>query len=152
MRRRTLLASGFCLLFFAACGSDPSPPGPAVVDLKAIAQSGMNLGVNNTDRPVPIAVYQLVTTETFQSAPVEVLQSASATTLGANLLKEEGLILPVGGTVEKRIIAEEDASAIGVLAGFRDASGKMVKHIIPVSLGDEKAVTITIGPTGMVVN
>ncbi|MDW3224242.1 MAG: type VI secretion system lipoprotein TssJ [Paracoccaceae bacterium] len=127
-------------------------PGPTVVSLNATAAAGMNPGPDGSDRPLTVAVYHLTTPVSFQSAPFAALQSDAAGTLGADLLQEDTLVLPPGGTAALDIAVADGATAVGLLAGFRDPAGKARQQVLPVASGRTSDVTLTVGPSGLVLN
>ena len=136
MDRRSFIALSLGTLTVAACGG---PPGAAEVTVNATGAANMNRGASG-DLPVTLTFYHLASVANFQAAAPSTLLSDASGSLGADLLKQETLILPPGGSATKVIAAEGSATAIGILAGLLNPSGKTTKHVGAVAPGSKATV------------
>ncbi|MDH5453835.1 MAG: type VI secretion system lipoprotein TssJ [Paracoccaceae bacterium] len=141
-RRNFLIGSG-ALGLVSAC-----TPTAGAVTLVATATPGMNPGPDGADRPLTLHIVQLRGAGVFDSADFFALQNPSAA-LGGDLVKAEQMVLAPGGTANKTLALEPSTSMIGVIAGFRDPSGKAFRVKSVVSPTATVSFAIVAGPGGI---
>jgi type VI secretion system protein VasD len=146
-RRAFLLLSGSTGLLLA-CGG--GPPGPATVNATVTGALGMNPGPDGTDRPVTVTLLRLRDAGAFTSADVLALQDP-ATVLAADLVGMDQVAVAPGGTVAKTLVMEPEATQLGVMAAFRDPTGKVWRQAVPVTAGSTVTANISVGPGGLAV-
>ena len=142
-RRTTILALGATGVV-AACG----PGGPGAVAVTATGSAGMNPGPDGSDRPVTVQVLQLRSLAAFNTADPLALQNPAAA-LGGDLISALPLAVTPGGTATANIALDPSVAAIGVVAGFRNPTGKNVRASAGIGPTDSKTATIGIGPGGL---
>jgi type VI secretion system protein VasD len=145
-RRGFLLLSGGAGLLLA-CGG---PPGPATVNASVTGAAGMNPGPDGADRPMTVSLLRLRDAGAFNSADVIALQDP-ATALAADLVGMDQVAVAPGGTVAKTVVMEPEATQLGVMALFRDPTGKVWRQAVPVAPGSTVTANISVGPGGLVV-
>lgn len=144
LTRRHFIALGCAAagLGLAACTEEA-----ATLAISAQARSGMNPGPDGTDRPLTLTVVQLLGTSAFDGADFFALQNP-ATALGAELARQDQLVLAPGGSVSKTIAIQTGVAAVGVIAGFRDPSGKTFRQRIAAP-ASESGLIVSVGPGGL---
>lgn len=139
-RRLFLLATAA----LAAC----TPAGPGAATLRATARAGMNPGPDGADRPVTLQVVQMRGSGAFDSADAFALQ-APATALGADFIRADVITLAPGGSVSKAIPFDPATAVLGVVAGFRDPSGKTFRAKVAVDPTSSPGFAVDVGPSGL---
>ena len=142
--RRATLAGLGALTLVAACG----PKGPGAVDLAISGQAGANPGPDGLDRPLTLQILQLRGTASFDAANPLALQDPAAA-LGADLVKAEAVTLAPGGSASKTLVLDPATTAVAVVAGFRNPSGKAVRAKMAVNPTAKAAFTVSVGPGGV---
>lgn len=127
-----------------ACG----PAGPGEVVVTASGSAGMNPGPDGSDRPLTVSVLQLRGTAAFNAADPFALQDP-ASALGADLISVTQIPLTPGATATKAVSLDPAVAAIGVVAGFRDPTGKQFRASAPISPTAKAAATVAVGPGGL---
>lgn len=145
LTRRAALGGLCALALTSACGG---PKGPGSVDLAISGQAGANPGPDGTDRPLTLQILQLRSTATFDAADPRALQDPAAV-LGADLVKAETVALASGGTASKTLVLDPATTAVAVVGGYRDLSGKTVRASASVSPTGKASFTVTAGPGGV---
>ena len=143
-RRETMIALGASGLV-TACGG---PAGPGAVTVTATGSAGMNPGPDGSDRPVTVQVLQLRGLSAFNTADPLALQNPAAA-LGGDLISAVPLAVTPGGTATASIALDPSVAAIGVVAGFRNPTGKNVRASAAIGPTDTKTATIGIGAGGL---
>ena len=87
----------------------------------------------------------------FDSADVLSLQDPSAA-LGPTLLRTDQLVLAPGGSGTLDIPIVAGATAFGIVAGFRDASGKTFRAIKALPASGNASFNITVSSAGLTVS
>lgn len=143
LHRRNFLIIGGCGLALAGCAGGAAP----VMTVSATGAPGMNPGPDGADRPVTVSVLQMTGSSAFDTADAIALQSP-ATALGSDLLKADQIVLAPGGSATRAIPLQTGATVIGITAGFRDPTGKIVRRKIaaPTRSG---GLMITVGSSGL---
>lgn len=141
---RRLFLFATAALPLAAC----TPAGPGAATLRATARAGMNPGPDGADRPVTIQVVQMRGSGAFDSADAFALQSPQAA-LGADFIRADVITLAPGGSVSKAIPFDAATAVLGVVAGFRDPSGKTFRAKVAVDPTSSPGFALDVGPTGI---
>ncbi len=145
MMRRDVMGAGGALFLVAACGG---PAGPGTISVSASGAAGMNPGPDGSDRPLTVTILQLSSTSGFDSADFFALQDA-ANTLASDVVGVEQIALAPGASAQASFPVKAGATALGVVAGFRDPGGKVFRATVPVAPGDDVAITISVGSGGL---
>ena len=145
IERREFILAGSALSGLALAGC----MGPASNNMSVSVQgrAGMNPGPDGKDRPVTVTILQMSGTSAFDSADYVSLQSPSSA-LGSELVKADQIVVTPGTPVSKVIPVQAGVSAIGIVGGFRDASGKVVRKKIAAPTKDSGLV-IGVGSGGI---
>jgi type VI secretion system protein VasD len=143
IERRDFLLGTAALGLMVAC-----TPKAGSVTLMATGTSGMNPGPGGADRPLTVHVVQLRATGAFDSADFFALQNPAGA-LGGDLVKAEQMVLTPGAGVTKTIALDPATTAIGVIAGLRDPTGKAFRAKSPVSPTAKAAFAVEIGAGGI---
>lgn len=148
LTRRTMIITGASAITLAACGEEP---GLGRVNVQASMLAGANPAPDGTDRPLIVSMFQLRGKDAFDAADVLSLQDPQ-TALGADLIRSEQLVLAPGGSAAADFPVEMGAEAMGIIAGFRDPSGKTFRTVIPLPATGDVPVTITVSSAGIAVS
>jgi len=145
--RRTFILGTLATGMLAACVQEAAP-GPGAVTVVAQGSSGMNPGPDGSDRPLTLQVLQLRGTGAFDGADFFALQSPESA-LGADLVKSDQIALAPGGRVQRTIALEPGTVAIGVVAGYRDPSGKVFRTRSVISPTAQATFQLDVGRAGI---
>ncbi|PUB17277.1 type VI secretion system lipoprotein TssJ [Yoonia sediminilitoris] len=148
LTRRTMIITGGSALTLAACGGEP---GPGRVNVQASMVAGANPAPDGSDRPLIVSMFQLRGTDAFSAADVLSLQDPQ-TALGGDLIRTEQIVLPPAGAAATDFPIEMGAAALGIVAGFRDPSGKTFRTTIPLPATGDVPLTITVSSSGIAVS
>ena len=140
--RRTFMITGTSAL--VACGK----AGPGAINVSATMTAGANPGPDGTDRPLTLTLVSLNATDAFDSADVFSLQDPE-TALGSTLIRSDQLALAPNGTGALAIPVIAGATTFGVVAGFRDVSGKAFRATVAIPPSGDLPVNITVSPAGL---
>src|SRR5215468_9275595 len=113
-----LATLGFSAL--VGCGGPPPPPPPTVAALTITAAADVNPDAGGNAAPVAVRVYQLASTAAFDQADFFQLYNNDQAVLGADLLSRDEVTITPGGTQQLVKDLKPGATAIGVVAAFRD--------------------------------
>jgi type VI secretion system protein VasD len=102
------------------CGGAPPPPPPTIAALTMNAAANINPDAGGNAAPVTVRVYQLASTAAFDQADFFQLYNNDQAVLGADMLGRDELTLTPGGTQQLVKELKPGATAIGVVAAFRD--------------------------------
>ncbi len=146
IERREFLILGSAGLMLSAC------MGPASNNMTVTVQgnAGMNPGPDGQDRPVTVTILQMSGTSAFDAADYVALQSPSSA-LGSELVKADQIVVTPGAAVSRVIPVQAGVSAIGVVGGFRNASGKVVRKKIAAPTKDS-GLMVGVGSGGISVS
>lgn len=144
LTRRLFIISGAGAAGLAACGD----AGPGTINVSANMAPGANPGPDGSDRPLTLSFFSLNAQDAFDAADVLALQDPE-TALGATLLRADQLALAPGGSGMLDIPVPAGATTLGVIAGFRDVSGKTFRTTTAIPASGDLAVTIAVSPSGL---
>lgn len=120
--RRTAILTGASLLTLTACG----PEDPASLTISAQGSAGMNRGPDGQDRPLTLTVIQMSGTGAFDGADFFTLQDPQSA-LGGDFISAQQIVLSPGGNATATVPIAASATAVGIVAGFRDPAGKIFR-------------------------
>jgi type VI secretion system protein VasD len=141
--RRTVILTGASALALAACGA-----AGGTINVAASMAAGANPGSDGADRPLTLTLVQLKATDAFDGTDVLALQDP-ASSLGADLLGTEQIVLAPGGSTAIAIPIMPGATALGIVAGFRNPSGKTVRTTISLPSAGTVPVNISVSAAGL---
>src|SRR5215475_3374140 len=126
----------------ASCGG--SPPPPTVVDITITASADANPDASGQGAPVAVRVYQLASTSNFDKADFFQLYQHEQETLGTDLLGRDEVVIPPGGTQQVQKELKPGATAIGVVAAFRDIQKANWRGSVAPPPNKTTPVTVTV--------
>ncbi|MDX8352700.1 type VI secretion system lipoprotein TssJ [Cognatiyoonia sp. IB215182] len=144
LTRRYFILSGTSAAALAACGD----AGPGTISVAASMAAGANPGPDGSDRPLTLSFFSLNAQDAFDAADVLALQDPE-TALGGTLLRADQLALAPGGAGTLDIPVPVGATTLGVIAGFRDVSGKTFRTTTAIPASGDLSLTIAVSPTGL---
>lgn len=140
--RRTILFGGAALAALAGCqGATPT------LTVSAAGAPGMNPGPDGADRPLTLTIIQMRGTGAFDASDFFSLQDP-ASALGSEFVKADQIVLTAGTPASRTIAIQEGVAAVGIVAGFRDPTGKIYRVVTAAPSG-ATAVTVTVSPAGI---
>lgn len=142
--RRTLILTGASAAGLAACGDS----GPGIINVMATMAAGANPGPDGSDRPLTLTLVELSGTDAFASADVIALQNPS-TSVGSDLLGTHQIVLAPSGNGVLSIPITPGATALGIVAGFRNASGKTFRTTQALPPSGNVDINILVSATGL---
>lgn len=143
VERRKFILTGISAAALAACGESAG-----VMTVSARMAAGANPGPDGTDRPLTVTLLQLNATDAFDGADVVALQDP-ATAMGPTLLRTDQIVLAPAGSGMLDIPVVAGATSLGIIAGFRDSSGKTFRATRPVPASGSASISINISPAGL---
>jgi type VI secretion system protein VasD len=160
INKRLCLCTVTALL--AACSHFPAVHEQRTLCLSVQAASDINPDDKGRATPVVVQIIALTSAARFNTAPFLSLQDALPETLGDTLLATEEIILRPGETKATCYSVHEDASAIGVVAAYRDLPKATWRQVHVLAAASETAwwhwilprpaITLRIGLSGNVVH
>ena len=152
-RRRFLswggLAAGGMLV--SGCAKPPPPPITTPVNLQLVGAADMNPDARGRASPLAWRVYVLKTSSGFDTADFFALFEKDAATLGGDLIKKEEVLLKPGDTSPLSFVLQADATAIGILAAYRDLSRAQWRQTIPLAVGQPHQLSVLLGARAITV-
>lgn len=142
LNRRMTMAGLGTVLLFSACIEQT-----ATLALRAQGSPGMNPGPDGQDRPVTLTVVQMSGTGAFDGADFFALQNPQAA-LGGDFVSAQQLVVAPGGSAAATITIQPTATAVGIVAGFRNPAGKVFRLKTPAPSGEAGAI-VSVGPGGI---
>lgn len=145
--RRGFVITGASVAVLAACGD----AGPGTINISASMAAGANPGPDGADRPLTLTFLALNATDAFDAADVLSLQDPE-TALGPTLLRMDRLALAPGGSGALEISVPPGATALGVIAGFRDVGGKTFRTTTAIPASGDLSVSVSVSSSGLAVS
>jgi len=144
IRRRALflLPSALALVLLEGCAT--APTGPVGLNLTVHAGMDINPDPDGQATPVPVRLYQLTDTASFDRANFYALVTHEQDTLGADLLGSEEFVVTPGTarTITRTLAAGTRYVGIAVL--FRDVGRAGWRATAPASASGPTDLTLTI--------
>ncbi|MEM9552340.1 MAG: type VI secretion system lipoprotein TssJ [Pseudomonadota bacterium] len=141
--RRTAILTGVSMLAVAAC----RPEDPASLTISAQGAAGMNPGPDGQDRPLTLSVVQMSGTSAFDGADFFALQNPQAA-LGGDFISAQQIVLTPGSNASTTVPIAAGATAVGVVAGFREPAGKVFRLKTAAPAG-QAGMIVSVGPSGI---
>lgn len=113
--RAVALAASLTLFACAA-----KPPKPVIAQMTVTAGADVNPDATGRPSPVIVRVYQLKDDAAFSGADYFAIFDQEPATLGTSLVAREEFVLEPGTTRSLEYPMSQEASFVGVIAGFRD--------------------------------
>jgi len=128
----------------AGCGGAPPPPPPTVAALTITASADANPDGSGNGAPVAVRIYQLAGTAAFDQADFFQLYNNDQALLGADLLGRDEVTIAPGASQPLVKEMKSGATAIGVVAAFRDIqhANWRAKTVPPAN--KTTAITVTV--------
>lgn len=128
----------------AGCGGPPPPPPPTVAALTMTAAADTNPDTGGNAAPVTVRIYQLASTAAFEQADFFQLYNNDQAVLGADLLGRDEVTITPGGSQQLVKDLKPGATAIGVVAAFRDIQHANWRATATPPANKTTAITVTI--------
>ena len=134
-------------LLAAACSAPPPPPKPVVtpVSLMLSAAADANPDARGRASPMVVRVYVLKSPGAFQSADFFSLFDKDTSTLGAELIQREEVLMRPGDSKKLDFVLQPDAKVIGVLAAYRDLERSKWREMSPLEIGKTNNLAVNLG-------
>lgn len=151
VRRQLLLWAGMASagLFAAGCAKPPPPPVTTPVRLQLVGGPDMNPDARGRASPMALRVYALKTSSGFDTADFFALFEKDVATLGSDLIQKEEVLLKPGESQVLSFVLAADATAIGVLAAYRDLARAQWRQTIPLQAGQPLNLQTVFGARSM---
>lgn len=146
--RRRILSWGALAAASTLAGGCAKPPPPPVithVNLQLIGAANMNPDTRGRASPMALRVYALKTSSGFDTADFFALFEKDVATLGGDLIKKEEVLLRPGESHTVSFDLPADASAIGILAAYRDLTRAQWRQTVPLQPGQPLNLNSTFG-------
>lgn len=141
-----LTLSGAAVPWLAACGllkGPPKPPPPTRLAGSLIGTADLNPSASDRPSPLRLRLYELRTVAAFQQADFMALYQQDQTTLGADLLGREEIVLNPGETRPYALkVLNAETRFLGVVALYRDLEHATWRAFAPVVPSRTHALTL----------
>ena len=127
-----------------ACVTPPPPP-PTRVQLTIEASPDANPDGAGRPSPVVVRVYELSTSNSFETGDFFQLFEQPEATLGADLRGTADIVVPPGGRQSLSREVSDDTRYIGVLANFRDIDQARWRDGVIIPANQTTPVVVRIG-------
>lgn len=135
----TAVALAAVVLLSACASTEPKPKQPIRLEMTVNAKADVNPDDRGRAAPIVVRVYELKNDGAFEAADFFTLQNQDKTILADDVVKREEFQLRPG---EHRSIvrrADPEATAIGVLAAYRDLSKSVWRAVYAIPSAPDKA-------------
>lgn len=122
---RVAMRGAIVAALVGGCSSAAPVKEQLALDLHVIADAQVNHDDMNRAAPIEVRIYELKSSAAFESADFYALQNDAKNTLSGDVLAVDDFILRPGASRVIRRLANGEATAIGVIAAYRDL-GKSV--------------------------
>lgn len=112
--------AAFVLALLAPVAQAAAELEPTAIELTFFAGENINLDEQRRAKPVELCVYELKSSQVFDTSDYFSLQSRDKEVLGADLLKRDCFILRPGDRKKLARKSDPETTAIGVLVGYRE--------------------------------
>ncbi|MGO1768068.1 type VI secretion system-associated lipoprotein [Advenella sp. S44] len=113
----------------AGCASTESKMAvPYIVELKADSQ--VNPNASGKPSPIKITIYELKSTNAFDTANYFALMKDPRAVLGDQMLEVNSSIIKPGSTEEIKASGNTQAKAIGIVASYRDLNNSQWRLVV----------------------
>lgn len=138
------LALGGCSGMSSVTSMFSSSPKPTVVNGSITASAQLNPSVTKRPSPLLVRVYELKSTDAFNSADFISLYQRDQAELGTELVAREEMTLQPGEsrTINKKTLSA-DTRFIAVFGAYRDLEHARWRAVVPVQQGKQQNVVIT---------
>ncbi len=126
-------------LALTACASKPVV---SQIQLSVVAGADVNPDARNRPSPVTVRVYALKSAAAFEAADFFSLYEKDASTLGADVVQREELLLRPGDNKPLELKLSPDAKSLAVFAAYRDLDRARWRAVRVIEVG--KAVKLQI--------
>lgn len=110
----------------------PEPKESTRLDLTITTSSSVNLDDKQQANPIEIRIYELKNSKTFENADFFSLQSKDKELMGNDLIAVDTYLLRPGEERKIKRKSDNEATAIGVLAGYRDLGKTLWRQVHPI--------------------
>lgn len=142
-RRLMALCAAAGAVLLASCSTPPPKPIVTPIAMTLVAEAAVNPDARARPSPLTVRVYALKTSGAFDATDFFTLFDKDQTTLGAEMIQREELLLRPGETKKLEMTLPADGKALGVIAAYRDIERARWREVRVVEPGKPLALTIT---------
>ncbi len=125
------------LVVSAGCAHEPRAPG--AIDVTVHAADRVNPDETGHSLPTLVRVYQLKGQGAIEAADYAAVYGGDRETLGPDLLQVDEIVVPPGGTVERRVTRADGAAVLAAVAILRRPSGSDWRSVVELPRGGDPA-------------
>jgi type VI secretion system protein VasD len=123
--------------------AEPVPAGGQIpVELTVVGGPELNPNAQGRASPVVVRIFDLSTTQSFESADFEALFEHAGEVLKHDLVAQEEFVLRPGDIQQHNRSVQPQVQALGVAAGFRDLEHAVWRLTVPVKPGQRNFLLI----------
>ena len=138
------------LTMLAALGGCSSPPPPpTVANLSLRASQDVNPSSSGQGAPIAVRVYQLNSTNAFDSAEFFPLFNDDKTALKTTLIARDDYIVVPGKTKTVTLKPKDEVTDLGIFAAYRNFENARWRASVTVPVHQTTAVTVTFAKDGI---
>jgi type VI secretion system protein VasD len=130
-------------ILLAACASKEPPPTQVFLQFQASAD--LNPSANGEAAPVRVRLYQLKNGVAFSRADYFALADAPQTTLAADLIEQDELLIQPGEHQELERTLDAGARLLGIVVAYRDLDSAIWRQLITVPANQVSRYDIRLG-------
>jgi len=142
VRRRAGAGLAALLLASALSGCGTSVPKPTRLQGNIVAAVGLNPSINDRPSPLLLRIYELRSPTAFNQADFMSLYQSDQTTLAADLVMREEVMLQPGETRPFNKLLAPETRFIGVIAVYRNLERATWRAVVPVALNKTQQLTV----------
>ena len=142
VRRRAGAGLAALLLASALSGCGTSVPKPTRLQGNIVAAVGLNPSINDRPSPLLLRIYELRSPTAFNQADFMSLYQSDQTTLAADLVMREEVMLQPGETRLFNKLLAPETRFIGVIAVYRNLERATWRAVVPVALNKTQQLTV----------
>lgn len=136
---------GILVLLLSACASEPPPPDPTLVRMQFQASADLNPSGSGQPAPVRIRLYELKSGATFSRADYFSLVESPGSTLGADLVEQDELLIQPGEQLIIDRTLDDQSRLLGFIVAFRDLDDSVWRQLVNIPLHKTTVLNVSLG-------
>lgn len=149
LRRLPPIFLAFFLLACADTPEQPAPPPPTLIDLQINSGKLLNPDADGKASPVVLRIYELREQTGFVGADFFALFDKEQTTLAADLVRKQELVIRPGETKTLKIEPDSDTRMLGFFAAFRKLDNAGWRSLAVLSAHQNNVVVLKLDGTAL---
>lgn len=146
LKSMSLLPSVLLATLLAGCASEPPPPPPpTVVQLHFLGSSELNPSPAGDPAPVRVRLYELKNTNAFARADFFSLTDKPESTLGADLVAHDELLLRPSEQKELERTLDEGTKYLAIVVAYRDLDHAFWRQVVAVTAQKTSPYDVMVG-------